>query len=222
MPGADAPANLDRRTIVEAGCRLVERVGAKALTMRMLAEELGVSPMAAYRHVPSKSALLLLIVNDMMARVKVPPATAGPWDTRLRLVERAAFAELSKAPDLWDLVPGDAIYPEQERLTGAVQDILLEAGFDAKTAVLALETFFGYVLGQLRMRQQLASRPVRRSRHGREGVDPKMRFGAVVVGGREQVIGFDEYFDFGLRVLLNGLRAELEAAGDGAAEGVTS
>jgi AcrR family transcriptional regulator len=217
MPGVDAPASLDRQTIVDAGCRLVERVGAKALTMRMLAEELGVSPMAAYRHVPSKSALLLLIVNEMMSRVKVPSPGAGPWDVRLRLVERAAFAELSKAADLWDLLPADAIYPEKERLSGAVLDILAEAGFDTGTAVLALETFFGYVLGQLRMRQQLSSRPVRRWRRTREGAEGKMRFGAVIVGGREQVIGFDEYFDFGLRVLLNGLRMELEAAGNGPA-----
>jgi AcrR family transcriptional regulator len=211
MADANASASLDRQTVVEVGCRLVERIGAKALTMRALAEELGVSPMAAYRHVPSKSALLLLMANEMMARVKVPHQDAGSWDVRLQLVERAAFAELSKAPDLWDLVPSDAIYPEQERLSGAVMDILLEAGFDPRRAALAHELFFAYVLGQLRMRQQLSARPVRRARRTRDAESKPRRGGAAAAGAR--IAGFDEYFDFGLRVLLNGLRAEVETTG---------
>ena len=211
MPSVDGPASLDRQVIVTAACRLVERVGAKALTMRMLAEELGVSTMAAYRHVPSKSALLVMVADSLMSRVKVPPVSAGSWETRLGLVERAAFAELSKSADLWDLIPPEAIYPERERLAEAVVEILLEAGFDPLRAALAHEMFFGYVQGQLRMRGQLSSHPVRRTRRAAAGKD-RVLLGAVVIGGREQVIGFEEYFDFGLRVLLNGLRLELEAA----------
>ena len=223
----DMPGALDQRAVVDAACRLAERVGAKTLTMRMLADELGVSAMAAYRHVPSKKALLVLIADSTMARVEVPPPSAGTWDMRLELLERAAFAELAKLADLWDLIPFDVVYPNRERLVNAVVGILLDAGFGPKRAALAHETLYGYVLGQMKMGGLLTSSHLRRDRRlqGDEGGESdetggggdgesdetgSLHIGELAVGGREHSISVEEYFDFGLRVLLNGLRQELE------------
>jgi TetR/AcrR family transcriptional regulator, tetracycline repressor protein len=49
---------LDARTVVDAAVRMVRRDGVDKLSMRRLARELGVSPMAIYHHVPNKHALL--------------------------------------------------------------------------------------------------------------------------------------------------------------------
>ncbi|HUZ10015.1 MAG TPA: TetR family transcriptional regulator, partial [Acidimicrobiales bacterium] len=209
MAPMDVPGVLDQKAVVDAACRLAERVGAKTLTMRMLADELGVSAMAAYRHVPSKKALLILIADSVMSRVEVPPPGAGTWDMRLELLERAAFAELAKLADLWDLVPFDTVYPNRERLVNAVVGILLEAGFDQKTAALAHETFFGYVVGQQKMGGLLTSSHLRRGHRPQRPESGSLHLGDVEVGGREEWISVEEYFDFGLRVLLNGLRQEL-------------
>jgi len=201
---------LDQEAVVDAACRLVERVGARELTMRMLAQELGASTMAAYRHVPSKRALLLLVADAIVGRVEVPPPDAGDWETRLLKLELAAFHELCKVPDLLDLLP-DESFPSRERLTSAVVDILLEAGFDPRTAALAHEMFFGYVQGQLKMRRQLEARPRQPERRPAAAPGkPEVLLGSVVVDGREQVIDFEEYFDFGLRVILAGLRQQLQ------------
>ena len=53
-------ASFDRQTLVEAALRVARRVGLDALSMRMVAEELGVSAMAAYRHVPNRETLINL------------------------------------------------------------------------------------------------------------------------------------------------------------------
>ena len=220
MAPVDAPGVLDQKAVVDAACRLAERVGAKTLTMRMLADELGVSAMAAYRHVPSKKALLVLIADSVMSRVEVPPPSSGPWDARLELLEQSAFAELAKFAELWDLVPFDTVYPNRLRLVDAVVGILLEAGFDPRTAALAHETFFGYVAGQLKMGGLLTSSHLRRGDPSQPGQTGPLHLGDVQVEGREEWIGVGEYFTFGLRVLLNGLREELRRMGrDGRASG---
>ena len=138
--------------IVRAGRRIAERVGARALTMRMLAAELGVSTMAAYRHVVSKTDLLVLVADDILSGVVIPSAEAGEWDSRLAILESSAFAEVSRVPDLWDLLPAGRTVPAEARLQGAVADILRGAGFDRASVGWAQEAIFGYVLGQMRLR----------------------------------------------------------------------
>jgi AcrR family transcriptional regulator len=65
---------LDASAVLEAAMRLVQRHGVDKLSMRGLARELGVSPMAIYHHVPSKEALL--------DQLKSPEATLVPSGPR--------------------------------------------------------------------------------------------------------------------------------------------
>ena len=171
--------------VVRAGTRIVERVGARALTMRMLAAELGVSTMAAYRHVVSKTDLLFLIADDILSGVVIPPPEAGEWDVMLAILESSAFAEISRVPDLWDLLPAGRTIPSEVRLQGAVADILIGAGFDRASVAWAQEAILGYVLGQMRLR----------TRQG-HAADPDE---------------LQAHFTYGLRILLAGLKVELEA-----------
>ncbi len=72
------PATLDRRAVVQAALRVARRVGFDALSMRMVADELGLSAMAAYRHIPNRQVLLELVVDELYAPVPVPrPRRAG-------------------------------------------------------------------------------------------------------------------------------------------------
>jgi AcrR family transcriptional regulator len=175
--------------IVRAGRRIAERVGARALTMRMLAAELDVSTMAAYRHVVSKTDLLFLIAEDILSGVVIPYPEAGEWDKQLVILETSAFAEISRVPDLWDLLPPGRTIPSESRLQDAVADILIGGGFDRSSAAWAQEAIFGYVLGQMSLRTRALS-------------------------GHGDVSNHDElqaHFAYGLRILLAGLKVELEA-----------
>lgn len=52
------PSKLSREQILEAALLLLEQGGPETLTMRPLAEKLGVRPSSLYRHFPGREALL--------------------------------------------------------------------------------------------------------------------------------------------------------------------
>ena len=61
---------------------IAERVGVAGVTMRILADELGVSVATAYYHVKDKAELLRLMGDAAFAKVPCPPP-GPPWDLRL-------------------------------------------------------------------------------------------------------------------------------------------
>jgi AcrR family transcriptional regulator len=210
MPTTDPAPHLDRQGVVDAARRLVEREGAVALTMQLLADELGVSAMAAYRHVSNKSELLLLVANDLLSSVKVPPGDVGPWTERLRLLETAAFTELSRAPDLWSIIPPDAAFEEQDRLSDAVIEILLGAGFDPETASLAYEAIFSYVIGQVRLELQLDAARRDTPSEFSGPTEQSVLFGKLSTRTQDGAVEFQKYFEYGLKLILTGLEMDLQ------------
>ena len=79
--------------------RLVDRDGLDKLTMRSLAYELEVTPMALYRHVGSKEELLDDVVSQVFAAVPLPAAEMA-WDERLRRLAHDARAVAQEHPHL--------------------------------------------------------------------------------------------------------------------------
>src|ERR687896_123729 len=69
---------LSEERIVEAALALVEREGWDGLSMRRLAQELDVWPMAVYRYFRDKDELLDAMLGAAADGVTIPPAR-GPW-----------------------------------------------------------------------------------------------------------------------------------------------
>ncbi len=57
---------LTRGRILKMALSLVDEHGMEALSMRRLAKELGVDPMAIYHHVPGKRALLTGLIEESL------------------------------------------------------------------------------------------------------------------------------------------------------------
>ena len=66
-------APLTRERVLLAAVRLADADGIGALTMRSLADALGVKPMAIYHHVANKDGILDGIVDVVFAEIKQPP-----------------------------------------------------------------------------------------------------------------------------------------------------
>jgi AcrR family transcriptional regulator len=98
--GPKASLNLD--AIVQAGLIVVDAQGLGALTMARVADELGVTPMATYRHVPSKEELLDLMIDA--AFEQVPRRGAGGWRDELTKWARAELALFRRRPWLLQTV----------------------------------------------------------------------------------------------------------------------
>jgi TetR/AcrR family transcriptional regulator, tetracycline repressor protein len=77
---------LDQAQIVRASLGLLDEVGLDELTMRRLAERLGVKAASLYRHVRNKDELLALLGDEISAEIPLSSA-AGSW--RRQLVEMA-------------------------------------------------------------------------------------------------------------------------------------
>lgn len=208
-------AGLTRERILDAALRLADEGGMAVLSMRGLAKELGVDPMAIYHHLPNKEAVISGIVGSVFAEMRVPQAE-GDWREQVRSFARA-YRDLARAhPNLVrEIVTGfgaaEATLAVGEPLYAALEG----AGFSSRMVARAADLVVDYVngfalaevagpLGRPEDRRELLALLESQS----EGSVPAMRrvFGAL----SEEELPAD--FEFGLDVLISGLEAT--ATGD--------
>ena len=107
--GTRVPSGLGRKPglgldqIVAAGVAVADEGGLDSLSMRRVADRLGVGAMSLYRHVQDKAELLDLMVDRVLAEVRYDDdgngATAGTgWRSRLERVARANRALYERHP----------------------------------------------------------------------------------------------------------------------------
>lgn len=94
---------LDRDRIVAAALDLARSDGLDGLTIRRLAEAVGASRMALYRHVRDKQELLDLVADEI-AWQAVPEVGTDDWRAALRAVAAGLRAGYSQNPAFIELV----------------------------------------------------------------------------------------------------------------------
>ena len=70
---------LTRTELLDAALGIVDSEGLEALTMRRLADAVGVEAMSLYHHVPSKDALLNWTVERMRSEMRLPEPLPDDW-----------------------------------------------------------------------------------------------------------------------------------------------
>ena len=88
---------LNRGRVLEAAVALADAGGLEALSMRRLAEELGVVPMALYKHVANKDELLDGMVDVVVGEID-PVAAGFDWKDAVRLRVLSARQALLRHP----------------------------------------------------------------------------------------------------------------------------
>jgi len=195
-PGPAATEPLGREEIVAAAMRIIGDRGLDGLTMRALAVELGVTPMALYHHVPNKEGLLQLVADAVIEEVEVPGAASGPWNVRLAQLARELRARLAKFPGIGPYVLGSDIpMPGLDRLMTATIEMLEREGFTEREAALAFTAVHNYLLGRLTVEATLRGPRFEQLKARRAGW-PQPPGGDLPA---------DEYFDYGLRTLIAGV-----------------
>jgi AcrR family transcriptional regulator len=74
---------LSRERILQAAVALADQGGVESLSMRKIAQELGVVPMALYKHVANKDELLDGLVDVVIGEID-PPLEGVDWKTAVR------------------------------------------------------------------------------------------------------------------------------------------
>lgn len=118
-----------RREILDAAVAIADERGLAALSMRGVAERVGVTPMAIYPHVGNKEALLDGVVDRLLAELLPSVEGEGDWKTRMRRLGRAA-RDLARAhPGAYPLLLSrPSVTPDAVRVVDAMYQALLDAG----------------------------------------------------------------------------------------------
>jgi AcrR family transcriptional regulator len=138
---------LSRRRVLDAAVALADRDGVGALSMRKLAQELGVEAMSLYHHVAGKDAILDGIVDVVFAEIELPSGEGG-WKAAMRRRAVSAREALRRHPWATALMesrstPG----PANLRHHDAVLGVLRNAGFSVELAAHAYSLLDAYIYG---------------------------------------------------------------------------
>jgi AcrR family transcriptional regulator len=129
---------LNRARVLEAAVELADRDGIEALTVRRLADVLGVHPTSLYNHVASKDALLAGVVERLFDEAELPSEVASweEWVVALAAALRASARAHPGAFFALTRVPATSARPLQQ--TELALDAFLRGGFtlaEARDAV---------------------------------------------------------------------------------------
>jgi AcrR family transcriptional regulator len=90
--------------VIAAAIELADEAGIAALSMRALAERLGVGTMTLYTHVPGKAELVDLMVDTVLGETARPEELPDAWRARLELVARENAALFHRHPWLLEVI----------------------------------------------------------------------------------------------------------------------
>ena len=128
-------ARLSKRAVTDRALKLADADGLEALTIRKLAQDLGVTPMALYWHFRSKEDLLEGMAEQVWSEIEVHVDASAPWWAQLQGGLESLLRVLRVHPSAPQLVLEHEKRNEAAlRATEAVLEILRGAGFDADHA----------------------------------------------------------------------------------------
>ncbi|WP_322752749.1 TetR/AcrR family transcriptional regulator C-terminal domain-containing protein [Frankia sp. Cas3] len=190
--------------IVSVALDLARELGLDGLTMRTVAGHFGTTPMALYHHVRDKQTLVDLVVDAVLAQVRVP--TQGSWEQRLRTLSLAVADALDRYPGVAArLADTPGLPPNGRRLMEASLSFLLDAGFDETEAGLAYATVHTFMYGRFNVEAAMRGRRAPRSRAPVAAGFPALD----LVGPAQANLHGRDFREYGLDTVISGLRNRL-------------
>jgi AcrR family transcriptional regulator len=137
---------LNRDRVLQAAVALADEHGLDGFSMRRLAHELGVVPMALYKHVANKDELLDGMVDVVFDEIE-DPSSEVDWRTALR--RRALSAREALRRHSWAIGLMEARHPGPANLRhhNAVMGCLRAAGLSFEMAIHAYSVQDAYIYG---------------------------------------------------------------------------
>ncbi|MEU6553954.1 TetR/AcrR family transcriptional regulator C-terminal domain-containing protein [Streptomyces sp. NPDC046915] len=205
-------APLDRTRVADTALKLLNEVGLEGLTLRAIANELGVKAPALYWHFKDKQALLDEMATEMYRRMVAGTALdpADTWQERLLKVNRGLRAALLGYRDGAKVFSGSRFTGvDHGREMEATLRLFTAAGFTLARTVQAARTANMYTIGFVTEEQGVRPLPDER----REGYDIEERarrmadYPLAAEAGKLLFDDYDDQFEEGLALVIDGIRA---------------
>ena len=203
---------LTRERALEAAVALADAGGLEELSMRRLAEELGVEAMSLYHHVPSKDAILDGMVDLVFQEIEAPRPT-GAWKEEMRARARSMRAALLR--HRWAIrvmesraTPGPATLAHHDAVLGSLRAGGLSLRLTAH-AYAALDSYiYGFAHTELSLPFQTTEETHTVAAAILDAVPPGA-YPHVVELARDHVLrpgySYADEFEYGLELILDGL-----------------
>ena len=146
------PAQIGRAAILEAALAIADDQGLDAVTMHTVARRLHVTPMALYRHVAGKAALLDGLVEVLLTEILLT-ARELPWDEFLPALAAGIRVTARRHPGIFPLLLSrPAVTPAVTGVRDAVYHALRQAGVPdtnvARTERLLSTAVLGFAVSE--------------------------------------------------------------------------
>ncbi|GIH14030.1 TetR/AcrR family transcriptional regulator [Rugosimonospora africana] len=192
------PRSLTQPQLAAAALAVIDRDGLGGLTMRAVADQLGMSTMALYRYVRDREELERLVVELVLEAVDPSRPTEDTWRRQIEVLVGRIRDAIGAHPAI---VPLTLIHrqslPAPLRWGESVLAVLADAGVEAARRPVALRGLMSYVVGAIQL-EHLDEIDPAEGRHRGDALSQTARHG--------RTIGPDEEFGGGLAILLDGLR----------------
>jgi AcrR family transcriptional regulator len=228
-PATRARAQLSKERVLRTAVELADRGGLEALTMRKLAEELGVGVMSLYYYVPHKDQLIEGMVELVFSEIQLPPNDVE-WKEAMRRRATSTRAALNRHRWAVGLMESNPLPgPQSFRVHDAVLGCLREAGFSIEMTIQAYSVLDAYIYGFALQEKTVpfddaagaaavATEQVREFAADAEqrqtaALADEFPYLAEVVAGHVAKVGHDfaESFDYGLDLILEALEKRRDA-----------
>ncbi|MFF8787097.1 TetR/AcrR family transcriptional regulator C-terminal domain-containing protein [Streptomyces sp. NPDC015125] len=224
----ETDSGLSRESVVRAGIKVADAEGLRALSMRRVAAEFGVSSMALYRHVAGKDELVLLMADAAFHDVELPEPAPEDWRARMEAGARLQWELYRRHPWLAQYLSITRPQPMPRAMALIEWTMARVRGMDPVTLIHMALTLLGFVLStaagfedDLEAEQETGmdqDRWMATMEPAFEGIlasgSYPMYAGASAIG--EDVVNQDSLFEFGLARLLDGMAALVDGPRPGA------
>jgi AcrR family transcriptional regulator len=212
---------LSQARVLEVAIRIGDEESLDELTMRRLANDLGVGTMTLYSYFRNKTELLDGMADEILGSLVLPPLEAFDSAEALAVVAHCLRDMMRAHPSVVRLF-GSRTTRSQRAMRGSYEQVLqalIDIGLEPARAVRAYGLLLVYALG---FSGYELPRPWGRNPQDLEGVEelrrqrglfyqalPKDEFPVMVsLSDILVTLPSDEQFDWGLNVLINGILAE--------------
>jgi TetR/AcrR family transcriptional regulator, tetracycline repressor protein len=210
-PQPVARGQLTREHIVTSALRVLDEEGFDGVTMRRLADELGVKAASLYNHVRDKDELLALMADSISAELPTFDHTK-PWREQAEGLAKGIRRVLKKHRDGARVMAATPpVGPNRLRAIEQLLDAITKAGFPRSTipdiAFLTSSFIIGFVLDETMGQPSDGASARRRQQDARRWMKslPAAEF-PNLVSLADELVGSeaDRRFELGIRALLDG------------------
>ncbi|MFQ3584481.1 MAG: TetR/AcrR family transcriptional regulator C-terminal domain-containing protein [Cyanobacteriota bacterium] len=205
---------LTRERILDAALEWVDAEGLEALSMRKLAQVLGVKAMSLYNHVANKDEIIDALVDRVIGEMALPDP-ALDWKAAMRRRAISAHEVLLRHP--WATMPIVSrmnVGPAMLRYVDATLGCLLRAGFSAEMADHAWNAIDSHIYGFTLLELNFpiaATEYVSMAKQFIHRIPPDQyphmhHLTRLIIQGDYDGL---HHFEFGLELILNGLEQAL-------------